>query len=80
MVIAGYAVEIIFGALGLIPTERDAKVGEISVQWNYTTVLNIIALAVAAGLIYRFLRTGGLPMLKMMGGSPDAEHTEELHG
>ncbi len=80
MVIAGYAVEIIFGALGLIPTERDAKVGEISVQWNYTTVLNIIALAMAAGLIYRFLRTGGLPMLKMMGGSPDAEHTEELHG
>jgi uncharacterized protein len=79
MVIAGYAVEIIFGALGLIPTERDAKVGEISVQWNYTTVLNIIALAVAAGLIYRFLRTGGLPMLRMMGGSPDAEHTQELH-
>jgi uncharacterized membrane protein YraQ (UPF0718 family) len=79
MVFAGYAVEIIFGVLGLIPTERNAKVGEISVQWNYTTVLNIVALAVAAGLIYRFLRTGGLPMLKMMGGSPDAEQTEEHH-
>jgi hypothetical protein len=79
MVFAGYAVEILFGALGLIPTERNAKVGEISVQWNYTTILNIIALAVAAGLIYRFLRTGGLPMLKMMGGSPDAEHSEEPH-
>jgi uncharacterized protein len=79
MVFAGYAVEILFGALGLIPTERNAKVGEISVQWNYTTILNIVALAVAAGLIYRFLRTGGLPMLKMMGGSPDAEHSEEPH-
>ena len=77
MVLAGYAVEIIFGALGLIPSERDARVGEIPVQWNYTTVLNIIALVVASGLLYRFFRTGGLPMLKMMGGSPDAEHTAE---
>jgi hypothetical protein len=79
MVLAGYAVEVIFGVLGLIPTERNAKVGEIAVQWNYTTVLNIIALVVAAGLIYRFVRTGGLPMLKMMGGSPDTDHSEQVH-
>jgi len=74
MVLAGYAVQLIFGSLGLVPTERNAKVDEISVQWNYTTVLNIIALIVAAGLVARFLRTDGLSMLKMMGGSPDAEH------
>jgi len=30
-------------------------------------------------LIARFLRTGGLPMLRMMGGSPDAEHDLEPH-
>lgn len=77
MVLAGYAVEIIFGAFGLIPAERAAKVGETPVQWNYTTVLNIIALGVAAGLIFRFVRTGGLPMLKMMGGSPDKVHADD---
>jgi uncharacterized protein len=77
MVLAGYAVQLIFGGLGLIPTERNAKVGETAIHWNYTTILNIIALVVATGLVYRFLRTGGLPMLKMMGGPSDAEHVEE---
>jgi len=74
MVAAGYIVAILFSLLGLVPTERDAKVGEITIQWNYTTVLNIVALAVAFGLVCRFVRTGGMPMLKMMGGKPDGEH------
>jgi hypothetical protein len=82
MVLAGYVVEILFSALGLVPTGRHAKVGEMALHWDYTTVLNILALAVAAGLVYRFVRTGGLSMLKMMGGSPDAGHdhlNEQLH-
>jgi uncharacterized membrane protein YraQ (UPF0718 family) len=82
MVIAGYVVELLFSALSLEPTGRHAKVGEMAVQWDYTTVLNILALAVAAGLLYRFARTGGPSMLKMMGGSPDAAHDhadEQLH-
>jgi uncharacterized membrane protein YraQ (UPF0718 family) len=70
MVAAGYAVELIFGGLGLIPAGRHARVMEASVQWNYTTVLNIIFLLVAAALCYRFVRTGGIPMLRMMGGPP----------
>ena len=70
MVVAGYIVEILFSLLGLVPTVRDAKVGEMAIQWNYTTVLNIVALLVAAGLIYQFVRTGGMPMLRMMGGAP----------
>jgi uncharacterized membrane protein YraQ (UPF0718 family) len=74
MVLAGYAVEILFSLLGLVPTERDAKVGETPIQWNYTTVLNIVALLVAAGLSYRFVRTGGMPMLRMMGGEPADDH------
>ena len=74
MVAAGYAVELIFGGLGLVPTERNAKVAQTSVSWNYTTVLNIVALLVAAGLIFRFVQTGGGPMLKMMGGKPEAAH------
>jgi hypothetical protein len=74
MVVAGYLVELLFGGLGLIPSGHHAKVVEASVQWNYTTVLNIIFLALAAGLVYRFVRTGGMPMLKMMGGSADSGH------
>jgi hypothetical protein len=35
-------------------------------QWNYTTVLNIIFLVIAAVLVIRFLQTGGPAMLKMM--------------
>jgi len=72
MAIAGYIVEFVFGGLGLVPVGRHAKVMETSVQWNYTTVLNIVFLTLAAGLIYRFVRTGGIPMLRMMGGiAPD---------
>ncbi len=70
MVIAGYIVEFLFGALGLIPAERAAKVAEQGIQWNYTTVLNIIFLLLAAALLVRFFRSGGRPMLKMMGGGP----------
>jgi hypothetical protein len=68
-------VEIVFSLLGLVPTERNAKVGETPIQWNYTTVLNIVALLLAAGLSYRFVRTGGVPMLRMMGGKPASAHT-----
>jgi uncharacterized protein len=70
MAAAGYIVELIFGGLGLIPAGRHAKVIEASIQWNYTTILNIIFLILAAALCYRFIRTGGIPMLKMMGGGP----------
>ncbi len=70
MVLAGYAVELLFGALGLVPSARHAKVTEIAVHWNYTTSLDIAALLVAGALVFRFVRSGGLPMLKMMGGAP----------
>jgi uncharacterized membrane protein YraQ (UPF0718 family) len=69
-VIAGYIVEIIFGVLGLIPSERHARIEMADVSWNYTTYLNIAFLLLAALLIIRFVRTGGRRMLKMMGGSP----------
>ncbi|MCW2907920.1 MAG: hypothetical protein JWL68_2709 [Actinomycetia bacterium] len=82
MVIAGYIIEFLFSALGLIPAERAAKVTEQGIQWNYTTILNIIFLLLAAGFLVRFFRSGGGPMLRMMGGSPDAEHNRhaEQHG
>jgi uncharacterized protein len=79
MVAAGYAVDLIFGGLGLVPAGRHARVMEASIQWNYTTVLNIIFLLAAAVLCYQFVRSGGLPMLKMMGGNPDADGCSHGH-
>jgi uncharacterized membrane protein YraQ (UPF0718 family) len=79
MAIAGYIVEFLFGAAGLIPAGRTARVGAAGVQWNYTTVLNIIFLLLAAALLVRFFRSGGGPMLKMMDGSPDS-HEHHGHG
>ncbi|HEY2687040.1 MAG TPA: permease [Streptosporangiaceae bacterium] len=80
MVIAAYIVEFLFGGLGLIPTERAAKVGEHGIEWNYTTILNIIFLLLAAALLVRFFRSGGRAMLKMMGGSPDEQSQHTAHG
>jgi uncharacterized protein len=80
MVAAGYIVEVVFGALGLIPATRHAKVVEASVTLNYESVLNIIFLLVAAALVWRFLRTGGPEMLKMMSGGPQEGHHEGHDG
>jgi uncharacterized membrane protein YraQ (UPF0718 family) len=74
MVAAGYLVELLFGATGLTPNQRNAMVMESGISWNYTTWLNIVFLLLAAVLVIRFVRTGGIPMLRMMGGSPDAGH------
>jgi uncharacterized membrane protein YraQ (UPF0718 family) len=78
MVLAGYAVEFLFTGLGLVPAERTAKVAETAIQWNYTTILNIIFLLLAGALLVRFFRTGGPAMMRMMGGRPD-EHEQHGH-
>ena len=66
MAAAGYVVEFLFEALGIIPQNRNVVALTSGIQWNYTTVLNLIFLVLALVLLVRFLRTGGLPMLKMM--------------
>ncbi|MBO0892261.1 MAG: permease, partial [Acidothermales bacterium] len=71
MVVAGYVVELLFGGLGLVPSDRTATTIEPGISWNYTSWLNIVFLALAAALLVRFVRTGGVPMLKVMGGEPD---------
>jgi uncharacterized membrane protein YraQ (UPF0718 family) len=72
---AGLIVEFLFDGLGLIPSERDAKVVEASVSWNYTTVLNIIFLGLAGLLVWRYFRRGGgLAMLRMMEKPTAPEH------
>ena len=79
MALAGYAVEFLFEALGIIPQNRSAVVITSGIQWNYTTVLNILFLALAVILIIRFLRTGGPAMLRMMSMS-EHEMSHMEHG
>ncbi len=66
MVVAALATEFLFQALGLIPTERNARVVGAALSWNYTTWLNIALIIVGFLLFVRFLRTGGPAMLRMM--------------
>jgi uncharacterized protein len=74
MVAAGYFIELVFTPLHLIPTgPRHASVGDDTIHWNYTTVLNIVFLLLAAAFLYRFVTTGGVRMLHMMGGEPAKE-------
>jgi uncharacterized protein len=78
MVVAGLIADLIFKALDLVPADRHAKVVEASVTWNYTTVLNIVFLVLAAVLVYRFVRSGGLPMLRDM-NEPMGDHAHHHH-
>ena len=66
MVFAALTIEFLFDRLGLIPSHRSAQVVEMSISFNYTSVLNIIFLVVAAVLLVRFFRTGGPRMLAHM--------------
>jgi uncharacterized membrane protein YraQ (UPF0718 family) len=76
---AGYAVELLFGVLGLVPDRSTAHLPDEGITWNYTTWLNIALLVLAAALVVRFVRTGGLSMLAMMGGNPDNGGSEDAN-
>ena len=72
---AALIVELIFGTLGLVPAQRNARVVEASITWDYTTWLNIAFLILASLLVWRFLKTGGLAMLRMMNKPAAMGHT-----
>src|SRR2546421_888569 len=80
MAIAGLAVELIFLALGLVPSTRQAIVMEPHLTLNYTAVLNVVFLALAVVLVVRFIRTGGPRMLRMMNAPPSAHGGAHQHG
>ncbi len=54
MAVAGLAVEGLFGAAGLIPTDRHTEIVPTTFHWNYTTFLNIVFLGVAAYLYWLY--------------------------
>jgi uncharacterized protein len=72
---AALIVELMFGILGLVPPERAARVVEASLTWNYTTWLNIAFLMLAGLLVWRFLKTGGPAMLRMMNRPVGTAHS-----
>jgi uncharacterized membrane protein YraQ (UPF0718 family)/YHS domain-containing protein len=60
MVVAALAVDGIFSALDLVPTERPSihSITERPIAWNYTTWLNILFTLVAAALFALTMRRG----------------------
>jgi uncharacterized membrane protein YraQ (UPF0718 family)/YHS domain-containing protein len=73
MVLAGLIVGGLFQLLGLTPAHHFIAVFQTQPSWNYNTFLNIAFLALAAVLGWRFLRTGGLDMLRAMDGPPESK-------
>jgi uncharacterized membrane protein YraQ (UPF0718 family) len=66
MAVAALIVELIFNGFALIPSEREARVVEAAITWNYTTWLNLDFLVLAGLLVWRFFKTGGPAMLRMI--------------
>ena len=78
MVAAGLVIGGVFQALGLAPAHHQISVFQSGPSWNYTTFLNITALALAAILGWRFFTTGGVAMLRAMESGPQPGH-EMVH-
>jgi uncharacterized membrane protein YraQ (UPF0718 family) len=78
MALAGLLIGLLFKVLGIIPAHRAVIALQTGPTLNYTTFLNLIFIAVMALLGWRFLRTGGLEMLRMM-EKPAATHAQQDH-
>jgi uncharacterized membrane protein YraQ (UPF0718 family) len=65
MAAAGLAVDGLFTLIHAVPASHATVIGT-TVSWNADTVLDIAAMLVTALLGVRFLRTGGVDMLRMM--------------
>jgi uncharacterized membrane protein YraQ (UPF0718 family) len=76
MAVAAFAVELLFGSLGLVPQRGRARIVEAAISWNYTSWLNVVFLTIAGLLVMRFLRTGGPEMLRMMNRPVHAANPE----
>jgi uncharacterized protein len=79
MALAALLVEFLFGLLHLIPDQRNAHVMTEGITWNYTSILNIIFLLLAALLLFRFFKTGGPGMLSSMKDPKTVLHRHVTH-
>jgi uncharacterized protein len=66
MVSAGLIVEALFGSLGVLPHGHAVPMSEMAISLNYTSVLNLLFLALGTVMTLRCYRTGGGEMMKMM--------------
>jgi hypothetical protein len=73
MVLAGLLIGAVFNALALVPANRHVGVFATSISWDANTGVNIAFIVIMAALLVRFLRTGGVAMLRAM------EHPPERH-
>ncbi len=73
MALAGFLVGWLFGVLGLVPAHHFIAAFQTRPSWNYTTFLDLAALALVAVLGWRFLTTGGMAMLRAMERAPSPE-------
>jgi uncharacterized protein len=80
MSVAGLLVELIFGAAGLVPATRPVVIAPERFGWDYTTILNLVFLVVAAGLYWlhrnreRLGWHGGLVQDPVCGMQVDPQH------
>jgi uncharacterized membrane protein YraQ (UPF0718 family)/YHS domain-containing protein len=82
MAIAALIVDGLFSAFHIVPEERPSidSITDRGVTWNYTTVLNIVFLVVAAALVWLTLRRGARdPVCGMTVDRLRAEHRSR-HG
>jgi len=85
MVAAGFVVGGAFQLLGLVPAHHFVAAFQTRPSWDYTTFLDLASLALALVLGWRFVRTGGMAMLKAMENAPDMgpemvhDHHEHHH-
>lgn len=57
MVSAGIIVDLLFGALGLIPTVRPlSAIAQASFQWNYTTWLDFVAILLSGWFVWIYFK------------------------
>jgi uncharacterized membrane protein YraQ (UPF0718 family)/YHS domain-containing protein len=72
MALAGFLVGGAFQLLGLAPTNHHVTVFETQPTWNYTTFLDIAFLVIMAALAWRFVKTGGIEMVRAHARRPEA--------
>ena len=76
---AALAVEWIFFALHLTPQAHGGGMAmKGGFRWDHTTWLNLIFLALAMPLLWRFFRSGGMGMLRHM-NKPMQQHEHGAH-
>ena len=73
MALAGFLVGGAFQLLGLAPTNHHVTVFETRPSWNYTTFLDIAFVLLMAVMAWRFIKTGGMEMLRAHSRRPEPE-------